>query len=208
MQPEGTISWIHEEDVLLKGFRLIAGVDEVGRGPLAGPVIAAAAILPMGYYHPLLKDSKKLTPKRRMDVAAELCSDTRIIWAIGEATVEEIDTHNILQATFIAMRKAVQALIEKPDFVLVDGNQNPKLGLPLKTIVGGDGISPSIAAASIIAKQHRDNLMDRLAEEYPGYGMEKHKGYGTAFHLEALQRLGPTPIHRMSFEPVRLSRRS
>jgi ribonuclease HII len=207
MEMKKTISWEHEEEVFARGFRVVAGVDEVGRGPLAGPVIAAAAILPVGFQHPLLNDSKKLTPKKREKMAAELRADDRIIWAIGEATVEEIDAHNILQATFIAMRRAVSALTQKPDFALVDGNQDPQLGLPMKTIVGGDGVSASIAAASIIAKQYRDDLMDRLAEKYPGYGLERHKGYGTALHLDALKRRGPTPIHRMSFEPVRLSQR-
>ncbi len=201
------ISWKYESELYVRGLIRIAGVDEVGRGPLAGSVVAAAVILPRGYHLEGLNDSKKLTAAKRKKRATELREDPEVIWALGEATVEEIDLHNILQATFMAMRRAVEGLLQKPDFALVDGNQDPKLGVPIQTIVGGDAISPSIAAASIIAKQHRDETMELLAEQYPGYGLEKHKGYGTAFHLAALQKWGPTPIHRMSFEPVRLSRR-
>ena len=199
------ISWEHEEQVYAQGLTWVAGVDEVGRGPLAGSVVAAAVILPRGFDSLGLNDSKKLTPMKRKKMAEALCSHSEVLWALGEATVEEIDRHNILQATFLAMRRAVTGLTQRPDFVLVDGNQDPGLGIPIKTIIGGDGASPSIAAASIIAKQHRDEAMELLAEKYPGYGLEKHKGYGTAVHLAALQKLGPTPIHRMSFEPVRLS---
>ena len=207
MELKREISWRYEEELYARGLFQIAGVDEVGRGPLAGSVVAAAVILPRGFKGGGLNDSKKLTPAKRSQQAAELRGNPEVIWALGEATVEEIDQHNILQATFIAMRRAVAALSRKPDFALVDGNQDPKLGLPIQTVVGGDGLSPSIAAASIIAKQHRDEGMEILAEKYPGYGFEKHKGYGTAMHLAALQKLGPTPIHRMSFEPVRKSLR-
>jgi ribonuclease HII len=202
------ISWSHETELWSQGYLQIAGVDEVGRGPLAGPVVAAATILPRNFSHPLLNDSKKLTPKKREKMAAELRSHPEVIWAIGEASVEEIDQHNILQATFIAMRRAVQSLSRSPDFALVDGNQNPGITPPFKTLVGGDALSPSIAAASIIAKQYRDDLMDQLALKYSGYGLEKHKGYGTAAHLKALHEKGPTPIHRISFEPVRLAHAS
>ncbi len=207
MELKTEITWRYEEGLYARGLLQIAGVDEVGRGPLAGSVVAAAVILPRRFKGCGLNDSKKLTPAKRSKIAAELRGDPEVVWALGEATVEEIDQHNILQATFIAMRRAVDALSRKPDFALVDGNQDPQLGVPIQTIIGGDGLSPSIAAASIIAKHHRDESMERLAEQYPGYGLEKHKGYGTALHLAALKKLGPTPIHRISFEPVRKSLR-
>ncbi len=196
------LTWQWEDQARQRGFLQIAGIDEVGRGPLAGPVVAAAVILPEGFTHPLLNDSKKLTALRRAQISEELCSDAKIIWALGEATVEEIDRVNILQATFLAMRRAVERLQRIPDFALVDGNQDPRLGLPVQTVVKGDSQSPSIAAASVIAKQHRDSWMDRQALVYPEYGFEKHKGYGTSYHLEKLRKHGPTPLHRRSFAPV------
>lgn len=180
----------------------IAGVDEVGRGPLAGPVVAAAVVLDPARPIDGLRDSKQLTPRRREALALEIRT-AAVCWAIGRAEVEEIDRLNILQATFLAMRRAIGALPRLPARALVDGNQRPDLGCAVEAIVGGDRTIPSISAASIIAKVERDNEMDRLDAEYPGYGLGVHKGYPTAQHLEALRRLGPSAIHRRSFGPVR-----
>lgn len=197
------MDWSLEDEAHAAGYTAIAGVDEVGRGPLAGPVVAAMVILPSGYRHPFLRDSKRLTHKQRTQTAAALRAEPSLHWAIGEASVEEIDRHNILQATFLAMRRAAENLKVRPDFALVDGNQDPKLGIPARAVVGGDNLSPSIAAASIIAKEYRDRLMCDLASSYPEYGFEKHKGYGTAEHCQKLKRHGPCPIHRRTFEPIR-----
>lgn len=180
--------------------RLVAGIDEVGRGCLAGPVYAAAVILPPRCRIRDLDDSKKLNPSTRREVSRRV-RDKALAWSIGRAEVEEIDTINILRATFLAMRRALQQLGQPPTECWVDGNQDPKLGLPVRLIVGGDGLEACIMAASVIAKVARDEEMARLCEAHPGYGFSRHKGYGTPFHLEALRRLGPSPIHRRSFAP-------
>lgn len=181
------------------GYNRIAGLDEVGRGPLAGPVIAAAVILPDGYTHPHLNDSKKLSASRRREVRDHLLATPGVLWALGEASVEEIDEINILQASLLAMRRAYEKLSTTPDFLLIDGNRGLRGTLPERTIVSGDALCRSIAAASIIAKEHRDDLMDSLAKIYPHYGLEKHKGYGTAVHRAAIKQHGLTPIHRRTF---------
>lgn len=182
----------------------VIGLDEVGRGPLAGPVIAAAAWLDPACAYPGLDDSKRLTARRREILAAGL-ADTALV-ALGRAEVEEIDRLNILQATFLAMRRACDALAERLgrpiDHALIDGPHAPSLPCPAHPVVGGDGRSLSIAAASIVAKVHRDALMADLARDFPGYGWERNAGYGTAAHLDALARLGVTPHHRRSFAPV------
>ena len=186
---------------------VVAGVDEAGRGPLAGPVFAAAAVIDRDRAAPkllkLIDDSKKLTAGRREHAYESMIASGAVQFAVAEASVEEIDRINILQATFLAMRRAVQALATPPDLALVDGNRlPPQLGCRAQTIVGGDGHSYSIAAASIFAKVARDRHMARLAEAFPGYGWESNRGYGSAQHLAALKLLGPTPHHRMSFAPL------
>ena len=184
------------------GAALIAGVDEAGRGPLAGPVFAAAVILSPDRPIVGLRDSKKLTARQRERLAAEI-RDKALCLAITTASVEDIDRLNILHATLDAMRRAVEALAVQPARVLVDGNQRPPIAhLPVETLIGGDDIEPAIAAASILAKTARDALMLDYAQRYPGYGFEKHKGYGTRLHLDALRELGPTEVHRRSFAPV------
>jgi ribonuclease HII len=180
---------------------LRAGVDEVGRGPLAGPVVAAAVIF-AGAPPEGLKDSKKLTPARRSELALEI-RDRALCFGIGRAEVEEIDRLNILRASHLAMQRAVQALSASPEVVLVDGNLLPSFSVPAVAVIRGDDRVPEISAASILAKVERDAEMCRLAGEYPGYGLERHKGYGTAAHLAALRSLGPSPVHRHSFAPVR-----
>jgi ribonuclease HII len=178
---------------------MIAGVDEAGRGPLAGPVIAAAVILCEGGIAGL-DDSKKLSAKRRAELEALILS--RCIVGIGMASVEEIDQINILQATFLAMTRAVEALPQMPAHVLVDGNRLPKWRYSAEAIIGGDALHPCISAASIIAKEHRDRIMVAADSEYPGYGWASNKGYGAAVHMAALREKGPTPLHRRSFAPV------
>lgn len=183
-----------------------AGVDEAGRGPLAGPVVAAAVILDPGYPIAGLADSKALAPARREALAMEIRSRS-LAWGLGWADVAEIDTHNILQATFLAMRRALAALGQAPAHVVVDGNQLPSLaGLGLdctiEAIVAGDATVPSISAASILAKCARDAHMIELDARHPGYGFAVHKGYSTRAHVAALRRLGPSPVHRRSFAPV------
>lgn len=181
--------------------QIIAGVDEVGRGPLAGPVVTAAVILPLSYDIAGLNDSKKISKKKRETLAVAI-KEQAVAWALGEATIQEIDRLNILHATMLAMQRAVSALSIAPEFVLVDGNRTPEFGIPAKAIVGGDGIEPAISAASIIAKVTRDQLMADYANQYPEYGFEKNSGYPTKQHREALLKHGPTPIHRRSFAPV------
>lgn len=181
-----------------QGFRLVCGVDEAGRGPLAGPVCAAAVILPEDVDIPGLNDSKKLSDKRRREMYP-LIKEQAIAYSIAFATEEEIDNINILQATYLAMQRAIDGLQIKPDFALIDGNRAKDFGLPVMTIVGGDGLSASIAAASILAKVTRDDFMLELAKTYPQYGFEVHKGYGTKTHYEALAQFGPSEVHRMSF---------
>lgn len=183
---------------------IVAGIDEVGRGPLAGPVIAAAviidpAILPLKLAAEL-DDSKKLSARKREALSVLVLESCAV--GIGEAGVEEIDRLNILQATFLAMRRALAALGRPVDHALVDGNQIPPLECRVRCLVGGDGLSLSIAAASVVAKVRRDRMMADLALAHPGYGWETNAGYGTAAHLEGLRRLGPTPHHRKSFAPI------
>lgn len=180
----------------------IAGVDEAGRGPLAGPVIAAAVILPAEYDLDGLTDSKRLTARRREGLAVRI-REQAVAWALGRAEAGEIDRLNILQASLLAMRRALDGLGVMPGAVLVDGNQCPRWHLPARTVVGGDALEPGISAASILAKVTRDGEMLALAERYPGYGFERHKGYPSPQHLQALQQLGVTPEHRRSFAPVR-----
>lgn len=179
---------------------ITAGVDEVGRGCLAGPVYAAAVILPARHGLIGLADSKQLSAERRELLAPKIRARA-LAWAIGSATVEEIDRLNILRATFLAMARAVQALALRPELCLVDGNQVPELGCPVRAIVGGDATVRSIMAASIIAKVARDAELLRLDQQHPHYGFARHKGYGTPEHLAALRRHGPCAVHRMSFTP-------
>jgi len=188
----------------------VAGIDEAGRGPLAGPVVAAAAVIDRTAAKRkllrMINDSKRLELEDREAAYAAMVASGLVRYAVAEATVEEIDRFNILQATFLAMRRALEALSQQPDVrldvVLIDGNQiPPRLGCKAETIVGGDGRSYSIAAASIFAKVTRDRYMAKLAETYPGYGWHTNRGYGSDQHLDAIQRLGPTPHHRMSFSP-------
>ncbi|MEQ1547624.1 MAG: ribonuclease HII [Chakrabartia sp.] len=178
---------------------LIAGVDEAGRGPLAGPVVAAAVILGANAIVGL-DDSKKLSAKRRAILEAEIMSSCRV--GIGTASVSEIDTINILQASLLAMTRAVEALEIDPEHILVDGNRLPKWRWPATAVIGGDAIHPCISAASIIAKEYRDRIMIAADADYPGYGWASNKGYGAAVHMDALQQLGVTPLHRRSFAPV------
>lgn len=180
----------------------VAGVDEVGRGPLAGPVVAAAVILDPDQPIEGLADSKKLTERRR-EVLFETIQARALAWAIAEASVQEIDSLNILQASLLAMRRAVEQLNPAPTQALVDGNRSPGLNCPTTLVIGGDALEPAISAASILAKVTRDRQLVMLDDSYPGYGLARHKGYPTAAHLDALRRLGVTPVHRRSFGPVR-----
>lgn len=191
-----------EIELWQQGFEQIAGVDEAGVGPLAGPVVAGAAILPRDYKLRELNDSKKLDEATRDELAERIKNDA-VAWAIGVAEVEEIDRLNIYQAGLLAMRRAVEALNIKPDFVLVDARKIPELAMPQRGIVRGDAQSASIAAASILAKTSRDAMMLELDRQFPGYGLAGHKGYPTPEHFAALRRLGASPIHRRSFRPVR-----
>lgn len=190
--------WEIENSLYAEGYRMICGVDEAGRGPLAGPVCAAAVILPKGLDLPGLNDSKKLTDKKRRELFPVI-KEQAIAYGIGLASHEEIDDINILQATYLAMERAIAQLEGKADFALIDGNRAKDFGLPLRTVVKGDSLSASIAAASILAKVTRDDLMMQLAETYPQYGFDVHKGYGTKAHYEALRTYGHSPVHRMSF---------
>ena len=191
---------LRERELRREGFVFIAGVDEAGRGPLAGPVVAAAVILPEREKLPGVFDSKQLSDARRRILRDEITAIAAT--AVGVATVQEIDELNILRATHLAMHRAVAAL-EKVDYVLVDGLPVPGFGCPCENMIKGDARCGSIAAASIIAKVCRDEMMEKADEEFPGYGFALHKGYGTRAHLEALRKLGPSPIHRRSFAPVR-----
>lgn len=181
------------------GYNYICGVDEAGRGPLAGPVCAAAVILPEGAVIEGLNDSKKLSEKKR-EALFDVVKETAIAWSVAFASVEEIEEHNILNATFIAMNRAIEGLQTKADFALVDGNRVPRdIKIPCQTVVKGDSLSMSIAAASILAKVTRDRLMLELDEKYPLYEFKKHKGYGTALHMELIRKYGPSECHRPSF---------
>ena len=190
--------WEIENSCYCEDIKIICGVDEAGRGPLAGPVCAAAVILPEGLEIPGLTDSKKLTDKKRRELYP-LIQEQAISYGIGFASEKEIDEINILQATFLAMQRALDQLEVKPDLALIDGNREKDFGIPVKTVVKGDSLSMNIAAASVLAKVTRDDLMMLLAEEYPQYGFEIHKGYGTKAHYAALTEYGPSPIHRLSF---------
>lgn len=191
-----------EDELRSEGFGVVAGIDEAGRGPLAGPVAAAAVVLPAGFAHDLLDDSKKLTGRRREVLYGELTARDDIRWSLAYAEPDEIDSVNILRATHAAMARAARGLVKLPDYCLIDGLPVPGFPIASEGIVKGDGISLSIAAASIIAKVSRDRRMLEYAETFPGYGFERHKGYGTKAHLDALRKLGPCPIHRRSFAPV------
>lgn len=190
--------WAIEEELYAKGYTAICGVDEAGRGPLAGPVCAAAVILPPNMIIPGLDDSKKLSDKRRRELMP-IIKDNAVAYGIGFASQEEIDEINILQATFLAMERALLQIAGKADFVLIDGNREKDFGLPVRTVVKGDSLSANIAAASVLAKVTRDDLMEELAKQYPQYGFEIHKGYGTKAHYEALRTYGHSPIHRLTF---------
>ena len=190
--------WLYEKEAFADGFQLVCGVDEAGRGPLAGPVCAAAVILPPELVIPGLNDSKKLTDKKRRELFP-IIQEQAIAYGIGFATEKEIDEINILQATFLAMERALGQLAVKPDLVLIDGNREKNFGIPVKTVVKGDSLSANIAAASVLAKVTRDDLMLELAKTYPQYGFDIHKGYGTQAHYAALRQFGPCPIHRKSF---------
>lgn len=181
----------------------ICGIDEAGRGPWAGPVVAAAVILPRRGRPKGLADSKQLTAEAREELAAEIRACA--IWSLGVASVEEIDRLNIYHATHLAMRRAVEGLSQPPVAALVDGNSAPELACPVEMIVDGDAIAPIISAASILAKVERDRMMVEFCAAYEGYGFARHKGYGTPEHQEALTRLGPCPIHRRSFKPVQIA---
>lgn len=190
--------WAIEDACKEEGYRLICGVDEAGRGPLAGPVCAAAVILPEHLEIPGLNDSKKLSDKRRRELFP-IIQESALAYGIGFASPEEIDEMNILQATFLAMRRAISQLHVTPDLALIDGNRETDFGVPCRTVIKGDSLSANIAAASVLAKVSRDDLMLKAAEAYPGYGFEIHKGYGTKAHYAALEEKGPCAIHRRTF---------
>lgn len=204
MAPKAAMpTWEHESALMAQGAGMVAGIDEAGRGPLAGPVVAAAVILPTGLLIEGLTDSKKLDPSAR-DRLFEMVRDSALAVGVGRCEADEIDRLNILRATLLAMRRAVDSLGLRPDGVLVDGNQRvPGLECRQVTLVKGDSRSVSIAAASIVAKVTRDREMVRLDASYPGYGLAGHKGYPSPAHLAALAELGPSPVHRRSFGPVR-----
>lgn len=190
--------WEIEERYYSQGMHLVCGVDEAGRGPLAGPVCAAAVILPEHISIPGLNDSKKLTDKKRRELFP-IIKENAICYAIAIADEKEIDDINILQATFLAMERAINQLEKKPDITLIDGNRAKDFGVPVETVVHGDSLSASIAAASVLAKVTRDDFMLQMSEKYPEYGFDVHKGYGTKAHYVALEKFGPCPIHRMTF---------
>ena len=190
--------WEIEDQFYGEDVKVICGVDEAGRGPLAGPVCAAAVILPAHLEIPGLTDSKKLTDKKRRELFP-LIKEQAIAYGIGIATEKEIDEINILQATFLAMQRALDQLAVKPDLALIDGNREKDFGIPVRTVVKGDSLSMNIAAASILAKVTRDDMMVELSKEYPQYDFEIHKGYGTKAHYAALTEHGPCAIHRMTF---------
>lgn len=190
--------WKIEGAFFDKGYHVICGVDEAGRGPLAGPVCAAAVILPANLEIPGLNDSKKLTDKRRRELFP-IIQEKALAYGIGLADHKEIDKINILQATFLAMERAISQLSIRPDMALIDGNRAKDFGIPVQTVVKGDSLSASIAAASILAKVTRDDIMLEMAKKYPEYGFEAHKGYGTKAHCEKIKAFGPSEIHRVTF---------
>ena len=190
--------WTLEQEIYDEGYSLICGVDEAGRGPLAGPVCAAGVILPRGLEIPGLNDSKKLSEKKREELF-DLITDKAVSFGIAFAEVEEIEKLNILNATFLAMNRAIEQLSPKPELALIDGNRSTGIRFPNRCIVKGDARCADIAAASVLAKVTRDRYMLKMAEAFPQYHFEQHKGYGTKLHYEALDAYGPSPIHRMSF---------
>lgn len=190
--------WEIEDSLFDQGIGVICGVDEAGRGPLAGPVYAAAVILPRDLEIPGLTDSKKLSDKKRRELFP-IIQEQAVAFGIGVASEKEIDEINILQSTFLAMKRALEKLSVRPDLALIDGNRETDFGVPAKTVVKGDSLSASIAAASILAKVSRDDYMMELAQKYPQYGFDIHKGYGTKAHYQALREFGPSEVHRMTF---------
>ena len=192
------MDYTYEHNAYLRGFTAVCGIDEAGRGPLAGPVCAEAVLLPEGLVIDGLNDSKKLSEKKR-ELLFPVIQENALAFGIGFADEKEIDEINILQATFLAMRRAFDAMQRRCDYVLVDGNRMPPMPVPGETVVKGDAKSPSIAAASILAKVSRDRVMLEYTKQYPEYQFEKHKGYGTKAHVEALRAFGPSPIHRRTF---------
>lgn len=201
MTKSSSCGWTLEEAARSRGALRIAGVDEVGRGPLFGPVVAAAVILAPGCSVPGLDDSKKLSEKKRERLDVEIRANA-VAWAIASVDAETIDRINIRQASRLAMRRAVEQLALSPDFLLIDGRDTIDWNCPQEPVIHGDATSFSIAAASILAKVYRDRLIVDLDKEYPGYGLAQHKGYPCPAHKEALERLGPTPLHRKSYQPV------
>ena len=190
--------WSIENEIYESGVSPLCGVDEAGRGPLAGPVCAAAVILPRGLVIEELNDSKKLSEKKRELLYDEII-EKAVSYGIAFATVEEIEEKNILEATFLAMNRAIEKLSVQPALALIDGNRDRGIAVEARCVIGGDGKCADIAAASILAKVTRDRYMLQLAQQYPQYGFEKHKGYGTAAHYAAIRTFGPSPVHRMSF---------
>jgi len=190
--------WDIENELVAQGYKVICGVDEAGRGPLAGPVFAAAVVLPHGVVIPELNDSKKLTEKKREKLLTEIV-DIALQYAVSSADHLEIDDLNILRATYLAMNRSIEELRGKPDIAMIDGNQNSGINVYSRCYVKGDSRSASIAAASILAKVSRDRYMVSMADKYPQYAFEKHKGYGTKLHYEKLREHGPSEIHRVSF---------
>lgn len=193
------MDWLYyENQAYEKGYRLVCGVDEAGRGPLAGPVCAAAVVLPKGLILEGVNDSKKLTEKKR-EALFDVITRQALDWSVAFATVEEIEEINILNAAMLAMKRAVEGLKNPVDFAIVDGNKKPPLNIDCEAVVKGDANSMSVAAASILAKVSRDRILRQYAVDYPQYGFEKHKGYGTKAHVEALKKYGPCEVHRPSF---------
>lgn len=192
------MDYSYELAAMNKGFKTVCGVDEAGRGPLAGPVYAAAVILPVGAQIQGLNDSKKLSEKKREELF-DIITNTAVSYAVGIADEKEIDEINILNATFLAMKRAINGLEICPDYAIIDGNRAPNTGIAEETVIKGDGKVMSVAAASIIAKVSRDRFMLKTAEQYPEYQFEKHKGYGTKLHYEMIEKYGISPIHRRSF---------
>lgn len=189
---------VYEKNLHKRGYKSVCGIDEAGRGPLAGPVFAAAVIFPEDVCIEGINDSKKLSEKKRESLFEEIKKNA-LAYSVASASVEEIETLNILRATFLAMKRAVDGLSPSPDFALVDGNRLPDLDVDSLCIIKGDSSSASIAAASILAKVSRDRLMKKYSDQYSEYGFEKHKGYGTKLHVEMIKKFGPCPIHRKSF---------
>lgn len=193
------MDWLYYENTAYeKGYNLVCGVDEAGRGPLAGPVCAAAVVLPKGLILEGVNDSKKLTEKKR-EALFDVITEQALDWSVAFATVEEIEEINILNAAMLAMKRAVEGLKNPVDFAIIDGNRKPPLEIDCEAVVKGDAKSMSVAAASILAKVSRDRILRQYAGDYPQYGFEKHKGYGTKVHVEALKKYGPCEVHRPSF---------